>query len=92
MSTRAELYGDGRLVLEVFTNCDNLFHGLRGNVQAFSKDKNENTVASTPSFRCTTRGGGFDPTTESDGLDTFSYKFATDIPGQTAHLEIRQWE
>jgi len=93
LKTNARLYGDGRLDLHVYAEIGSFSKKLRGRVQVFLKDKDGIVVASTPTFRCTTRESIlFGLFGDSYGRDMFSHQFSPDVVRKTAHVEIRQWK
>ncbi|KDQ57300.1 hypothetical protein JAAARDRAFT_194454 [Jaapia argillacea MUCL 33604] len=90
MTTEAALYRDGTLVANVFTDCDNDFHGLRGRVLIVALDGAGFAVGVSEVMRCTTRGGTLDIFTPSSGRETFIQKFPDDVAARVVSLDIYQ--
>ncbi|KDQ57299.1 hypothetical protein JAAARDRAFT_35937 [Jaapia argillacea MUCL 33604] len=90
MTTEATLYRDGTLVANVFTDCDNNWHGLRGRVLIVALDRAGAAVGVSEVMRCTTRGGIMDIFTPSSGRETFTQKFPDDVAARVVSLDIYQ--
>lgn len=90
MTTKACLYRSGQLLVEISTDCENLFHGLRGRALIVISDGSGNAIGVTEELRCTTRGGLLDPATPSAGKDIFSLQFPREIGERAVGLDIRQ--
>ncbi|KAJ6585935.1 hypothetical protein B0H19DRAFT_1060115 [Mycena capillaripes] len=90
MKSTVTLYCDGRLSVDVWTECNNLMHGLRGRVLVIVYDKHNSAIAISQEIRCHTRGGVLDPFTPSSGRQSFIQKFPVEIGQRAAGLEILQ--
>ena len=90
MTTTATLYRNGKLVVEVDTDCDDLMHGLRGRVLVVARDGDGNASGATNVLHCTTRGGVWDPSTPSSGKDVFYLQFPEDVARRAVSLDIYQ--
>jgi len=89
MTTTATLYRNGKLVVEVDTDCDDLMHGLRGRVLVVVRDGDGNASGATNMLHCTTRGGVWDPSTPS-GKDVFHLQFLEGVARRAVSLDIYQ--
>ncbi|KAF8961824.1 root hair defective 3 GTP-binding protein-domain-containing protein [Flammula alnicola] len=79
MTTKATLYRDGKLMVEVDTNNNTFNHALRGRVVVIVLDKEGSTIAVTNEMHCTLRGG-FNPFgSPRCGRDVFSQQFPQDV-------------
>ncbi|KAJ7440418.1 hypothetical protein B0H11DRAFT_2205301 [Mycena galericulata] len=90
MESTATLYRDGRLSVDVWTECNNPMHGLRGRVLVIVYDEHHNAIARSQEIRCDTRGGVLDPFTPSSGRQSFVQQFPQEIGQQAAGLGILQ--
>ena len=90
MTTTATLYRNGKLVVEVDADCDDLMHGLRGHVLVVVRDGDGNASGATNVLHCTTRGGIWDPSTPSSRKDVFHLQFPEDVARRAVSLDIYQ--
>jgi len=90
MKSTVTLYRDGQLSVDVWTECNNLMHGLRGRVLVIVYDEHHNAIGKSHEIRCDTRGGVLDPFTPSSGRQSFIQQFPPEIGQQAAGLEILQ--
>jgi hypothetical protein len=90
MTTTATLYRNGKLVVEVDTDCDDMWHGLRGRVLVVVRDGDGKACGVTDLLHCTTRGGTFDPFTPSSGTDIFHLQFPENVARKAVTLDIYQ--
>lgn len=90
MTTKASMYRNGQLMVEITTDCENLFHGLRGRALIAICDGSGNAIGVTEELRCTTRGGLLDPATPSAGKDIFSLQFPQEVGERAVCLDIMQ--
>jgi len=90
MTTTVALYRDGTLIVNVFTDCENHFYGLRGRVLIIIRDKNGCAIGVSSEICCETRGGLLDIFTYSSGRETFSQKFLDDVGERAVGLDIWQ--
>ena len=56
MTTKATLYRNGKLMVEVYTDNDNFWHALRGHVVVVVSDKDGNAIGGTEELSCSFRG------------------------------------
>jgi hypothetical protein len=90
MTTNATLYRDGKLMVEINTDCENHFYGLRGRAVIVVCDADGNAIGVTEELCCTTRGGILDPFTPSFGKNIFSLQFPQDVGERAVRLDIMQ--
>ncbi|KAJ7852744.1 hypothetical protein B0H13DRAFT_2581545 [Mycena leptocephala] len=90
MESTVTLYHDGRLSVDVWTECSNLMHGLRGRVLVIIYDEDHNAIGISQEIRCDTRGGVLDPFTPSSGRQSFIQQFPQEIGQRAAGFEILQ--
>jgi hypothetical protein len=90
ITTTAALYRDGTLLVNVFTDCQNHFYGLRGRVLVVVRDGDGHALGVSSEMCCETRGGLLDIFTPSSGRQTFSQKFSDDVSGRAVALDIWQ--
>ena len=89
MSTHATLYRDGTIFCEIYTDCDNPTHGLRGRALLLVLDRDERVLA-TFQIAATTRGGLLDFFTPSSGQETHTYSVTQEVAARAARLEVWQ--
>ena len=89
MTTKATLYRNGKLMVEVYTDNDNFWHALRGHVVVVVSDKDGNAIGGTEELSCSFRGSssGWE---SSSGTDTFSLQLPEDVARRAAVLDIYQ--
>ncbi|KAJ7215677.1 hypothetical protein B0H12DRAFT_1154577 [Mycena haematopus] len=90
MESTATLYRDGRLSIDVWTECNNLTQGLRGRVLVIVYDTHHNAIARSQEMRCHTRGGVLDPFTPSSGRQVFVQQFSREVGERAAGVGILQ--
>ena len=90
MTTSATLSRDGTLIIDVYTNNQNPFKGLRGRVLVIAYDSEGNALGMSKVLRCKTRGGGLDFFTSSAGRETFVEKMGAQAGQRAVALDIWQ--
>ena len=90
MTTTATLYRNGKLIVEVYTDCDDFWHGLRGRVLVVVRDGDGEASGATDLLRCATRGGKLDPSTPSSGTDIFHLQLPENVARKAVTLDIYQ--
>jgi len=91
MTMTATLYRNGKLVVEVDTDCDDMWHGLWGRVLVVVRDGDGKACGATNLLHCTTRGGTLDAfTPSSSGMDIFHLQFPENVTRKVVMLDIYQ--
>ncbi|KAJ6630393.1 hypothetical protein B0H10DRAFT_1939152 [Mycena sp. CBHHK59/15] len=90
MTSTATLYRDGRLSVDVWTECNNMLHGLRGCALVIVYDADNNAIGVSQEIRCATRGGLLDLFTVSSGRQLFVQQFPQEIGQRAVGLDILQ--
>ncbi|KAF8145109.1 hypothetical protein K438DRAFT_1945210 [Mycena galopus ATCC 62051] len=90
MKSTVTLYRDGQLSVDVWTECNNPIHGLRGRILVIIYDEHHNAIGRSQEIRCHTRGGVLDPFTPSSGRQSFIQQLPQEIGQRAAGLEILQ--
>ncbi|KDR70834.1 hypothetical protein GALMADRAFT_75720 [Galerina marginata CBS 339.88] len=90
IASKATLYRDGMLVVEVKVDNYDPFHGLRGRVLIVVRDKDGNAIGVTNELRSSTACGTFDPFCSSDRSDWFTLRFPRSVGRRAAVMDIYQ--
>ena len=88
LTTEVTLYKGGLLVTEVYSRCENWFHGLRGRVFIVGRDAKGNSIWVTETYKCKTCGGILDPKTEGEKFDILKEKLKTELAAITKSIDI----
>ncbi|TDG28115.1 hypothetical protein E2C05_21280 [Paracraurococcus ruber] len=88
MRTRAVLYRNGHMDIDVYTESRHLTEGLRGHLYITCIDDQGRAHWVTDEFVCTTRGSVPDLFTPSKGTNAFSVNLPEPVGRLTARLEI----
>ena len=92
MTTKATLYRDGKMVLQVDTCSNNILYGLYGRVVIIVRDEEDRAIAMSEQLKCQTRGGKADIFTPSSGRNIFFINWPEEIGGHAKALDIYQSE
>ena len=88
METHAHLYKSGELVCDVYTECNDHFHNLRGKVWVVVYDADGKAIAATEDMHCIRRGSKHGIGASPAGRETFKHKFSQDVVMRAAGLNI----
>ena len=88
--SKATLYRDGMLIVEVMVDNYDAFHGLRGRILIVVRDKDGNAIGVTDELRSSTACGTFDPFCSSDHRNWFTLRFPRSVGRRAAAMDFYQ--